>query len=204
MKNQICFLLLLVPLLCGVGGAPAQGVDPNLKSFYHEADDEEQMFSYKTNDGQSREETVSWDKDTGKIVISGWYRYLGPDGVLYTVQYVADENGFQPLGAHLPGADPNPDLYAISTPYKTKDNQWRDETVEIDPNTGKLVISGWYRYVGPDGVTYQVKYVADENGYRPLGMHLPGADLSDPNAFSVFTPLVDSGVSRTVLLSLVG
>ncbi|XP_061500996.1 flexible cuticle protein 12 isoform X2 [Anopheles gambiae] len=88
--------------------------------------------------------------------------------------------------------------------YKTKDNQWRDETVETDPKTGKLVISGWYRYVGPDGVTYQVKYVADENGYRPLGMHLPGADLSDPTAFSVLTPLVDSGVSRTVLLSLVG
>ncbi|XP_035914185.1 uncharacterized protein LOC118513017 isoform X2 [Anopheles stephensi] len=88
--------------------------------------------------------------------------------------------------------------------YKTTDNQWRDETVEINPKTGTLVISGWYRYTGPDGVIYQVKYVADENGYRPLGAHLPGADLSDPNAFSVFTPLVDTGISRTVLLSLVG
>ncbi|XP_053666329.1 larval cuticle protein 65Ag1-like [Anopheles marshallii] len=97
-------------------GAPAQGVDPNLTSFYHEADDTEQMFSYRTKDGQSREETTSWDPETGKLVISGWYRYIGPDGVYYTVQYVADENGFQPLGAHLPGADPNPDLYAISTP----------------------------------------------------------------------------------------
>uniref|UniRef100_A0A182IKK8 Uncharacterized protein n=2 Tax=Anopheles atroparvus TaxID=41427 RepID=A0A182IKK8_ANOAO len=87
--------------------------------------------------------------------------------------------------------------------YKTKDGQWRDETVEVDGTTGKLKISGWYRYTGPDGEIYQVKYVADENGFRPLGTHLPGADLSDPNAFGVFSPLAD-GVSRTVLLSLVG
>ncbi|XP_058122948.1 larval cuticle protein 65Ag1-like [Anopheles ziemanni] len=87
--------------------------------------------------------------------------------------------------------------------YKTKDGQWRDETVEVDAATGKLVISGWYRYVGTDGEIYQVKYVADENGFRPLGTHLPGADLSDPSVFGVFTPLAD-GISKTVLLSLVG
>ncbi|XP_049299976.1 larval cuticle protein 65Ag1-like [Anopheles funestus] len=108
-------------------------------------------------------------------------------------------------------ADYNIDHYEISSDpngqtfsYKTLDNQWRDETVEINPKTGALVISGWYRYTGPDGIIYQVKYVADENGFRPLGTHLPGADLSDPNAFNVLTPLVDSGISRTVLLSLVG
>ncbi|XP_053663800.1 larval cuticle protein 65Ag1-like [Anopheles marshallii] len=96
------------------------------------------------------------------------------------------------------------DTNGQSFSYKTLDNQWRDETVELNPKTGVVVISGWYRYIGPDGITYQVKYVADENGFRPLGTHLPGANLTDPNAFNVFTPLVDSGVSRTVLLSLVG
>ncbi|XP_058066015.1 larval cuticle protein 65Ag1-like [Anopheles bellator] len=85
--------------------------------------------------------------------------------------------------------------------YRTKDGQTRDETVRW--SDGKLVISGWYRYIGPDGVAYQVRYVADENGYRPLGMHLPGANLSDPSAFNILTPLA-VGISRTVLLSLVG
>ncbi|XP_049298313.1 endocuticle structural glycoprotein ABD-5-like isoform X3 [Anopheles funestus] len=118
MNHKICLKVLLVTFVVySAHGAPAQGVDPNLKSFYHDADDTEQMFSYRTNDGQAREETTSWDPQTGKLVISGWYRYVGPDGVFYTVQYVADENGFQPLGAHLPGADPNPDLYTISTPF---------------------------------------------------------------------------------------
>lgn len=34
--------------------------------------------------------------------ITGEYSYPGPDGVLYTVRYVADETGFHPEGAHIP------------------------------------------------------------------------------------------------------
>jgi len=39
-------------------------------------------------------------------VIQGSYSYYGADGVLYTVTYIADENGFQPQGSHLPTAAP--------------------------------------------------------------------------------------------------
>uniref|UniRef100_A0AAG5DEX1 Uncharacterized protein n=1 Tax=Anopheles atroparvus TaxID=41427 RepID=A0AAG5DEX1_ANOAO len=109
------FTLLVAIALIETNGAPAQDVDPNLQNFLIEADDTEQSFSFRTKDGQAREETTSWEN--GKLVISGWYRYRAPDGVFYTVQYVADENGFQPLGAHLPGADPDPDKYDLSTPF---------------------------------------------------------------------------------------
>lgn len=36
------------------------------------------------------------------VVVRGSFSYQGNDGQQYVVTYVADENGFQPQGAHLP------------------------------------------------------------------------------------------------------
>lgn len=43
------------------------------------------------------------------LVHTGSYSYTAPDGTLITVTYVSDENGFQPVGDHLPTPPPIPD-----------------------------------------------------------------------------------------------
>lgn len=42
-----------------------------------------------------------------------------------------------------------------------------------NPETEAQVAQGSYSYTGPDGVPYQITYIADENGFRPQGAHLP-------------------------------
>ncbi|XP_026750975.1 mucin-21-like [Galleria mellonella] len=81
-------------------------------------------FSYETGNGIKREE-VAYDKVLPKAkgrsansneggensdsdesneihVQKGSYSYTAPDGTVITVRYIADENGFRPIGKHLP------------------------------------------------------------------------------------------------------
>jgi len=40
--------------------------------------------------------------DSEVVVMRGSYEYIGADGVTYVVDWIADENGFQPSAPHLP------------------------------------------------------------------------------------------------------
>ncbi|EDV95668.1 GH15652 [Drosophila grimshawi] len=62
-------------------------------------------FFYETSDGISRQETAKL-KNAGTeleaIAVQGSVKWVGPDGIHYKLNYLADENGFQPQGEHLP------------------------------------------------------------------------------------------------------
>lgn len=49
--------------------------------------------------------------------MEGSYTYTGPDGVQYTVNYIADENGFHPQGAHIPTPPPIPEAIQRSLAF---------------------------------------------------------------------------------------
>uniref|UniRef100_A0A1I8MUN3 Cuticle protein n=1 Tax=Musca domestica TaxID=7370 RepID=A0A1I8MUN3_MUSDO len=69
-------------------------------------------FVAETSDGFSRHEEGKLKEFPGDehdheghhaIVVHGTYSYKDPhDGKVYTVNYVADEKGFQPVGDHIP------------------------------------------------------------------------------------------------------
>ena len=58
-------------------------------------------FGFATSNGIEQQQSMVINPETGEISVYGVYQYLGADGRLYRVQYVADKNGFQPQGVHL-------------------------------------------------------------------------------------------------------
>ncbi|XP_059482159.1 endocuticle structural glycoprotein ABD-4-like [Neocloeon triangulifer] len=72
-------------------------------------------FGFDTANGISVDETgynkpiQSQDPENQNAqVAEGRFTYTGDDGQQYTITYVADENGFQPQGDHLPTPPPIP------------------------------------------------------------------------------------------------
>lgn len=48
----------------------------------------------------------------------GFFKYTGPDNVIYDVQYTANEEGFKPVGAHLPQPPAIPEAILRSLAYQ--------------------------------------------------------------------------------------
>ncbi|CAH0558129.1 unnamed protein product [Brassicogethes aeneus] len=146
-------------------------------------------YAYETSNGIAAEETAEL-KNAGSenesISVRGSYRFIGADGVTYEVTYIADENGFQPTALSAPqGQDKdativksemeNIGIDGFNWAYETSNGISAQETGELK-NAGteneSISVKGSYKYVGPDGQTYEVTYIADENGFQPQGAHL--------------------------------
>lgn len=60
--------------------------------------------------------------------------------------------------------------------YETSDGVSRSEQAELK-NAGTeneaLVVRGQISWIGADGQQYTISFIADEDGFRPEGAHLP-------------------------------
>ncbi|XP_050466821.1 endocuticle structural glycoprotein SgAbd-4-like [Cataglyphis hispanica] len=69
-------------------------------------------YNYETGNGiQAQEQGQLVKIKNGKedaLFVQGSFSYSDPDGKLIALNYVADENGFQPTGDHLPTVPPIP------------------------------------------------------------------------------------------------
>ncbi|KAI8040328.1 larval cuticle protein 65Ag1-like [Drosophila gunungcola] len=95
------FLIVFVALFAVALAAPTSEIlrsesDVGPESF---------KFDWETSDGQAAQ-AVGQLNNVGSehesLAVHGSYRFVSDDGVTYEVKYTADENGFQPQGAHLP------------------------------------------------------------------------------------------------------
>nr|XP_027239189.1 endocuticle structural glycoprotein ABD-4-like [Penaeus vannamei] len=81
---------------------------PILRDDRVHEDDGRYNLDVETANGISMSQSGSPDGPDGAIVKAGQYSYTAPDGSLIEIKFVANENGFQPQGAHLPVAPSSP------------------------------------------------------------------------------------------------
>ncbi|XP_067645163.1 larval cuticle protein 65Ag1-like [Eurosta solidaginis] len=79
--------------------------DVQVVNFDSKADPESYSYKLDTSDGTHHDETGHLEHagtEQEAIVVQGSFSFVAGDGQKYTVKYIADENGFQPQGDHLP------------------------------------------------------------------------------------------------------
>ncbi|CAK1604165.1 unnamed protein product [Parnassius mnemosyne] len=72
-------------------------------------------FAFEQSDGTKKEEQGELRNagtDEEFVAMKGSYSWLGPDNVLYTITYTADENGFNPTIEQGPGGAIPPGVVA--------------------------------------------------------------------------------------------
>lgn len=65
------------------------------------------QYAYETGNGIQAQEQ-GYQKGADLQAAQGSFAFSAPDGAQYSITYTADENGFQPQGAHLPTPPPIP------------------------------------------------------------------------------------------------
>merc|ERR1711872_220602 len=114
-QSNMKSMILLSVFLAVAAAAPQETKVILIKSQTQNRDTEKQeySFSYETENGISVSESgvqkqIGDKPEEAGTVSQGKYSYP-EDSVTYTVTWVADENGFQAKGDHLPTPPPMPE-----------------------------------------------------------------------------------------------
>ncbi|XP_019895411.2 larval cuticle protein 65Ag1-like [Musca domestica] len=98
------FIIVFAALFALALAAPA---DVEIVRSDSDVGPESFQYAFETSDGTKAEaqgQLNNAGSEQEAIAVRGSFSFVADDGQTYTVNYVADENGFQPQGAHLPVA----------------------------------------------------------------------------------------------------
>merc|ERR1712135_48727 len=108
--NMKLIVLIAVVALASARPDVLEEKKPNVAIISSSADGDlngNYKFNFETEDGVKRDQEGSLKQITDEgAVASGSYSYTDPDGNVVSLSFVADENGFQPTGDHLPKPHP--------------------------------------------------------------------------------------------------
>ncbi|XP_060516889.1 endocuticle structural glycoprotein SgAbd-2-like [Cylas formicarius] len=93
--------------------------------------------SFQTSNGISIQEQGqlknAGSKNGEAQEVQGTIQYSSPDGTPVQLQYIADENGFQPQGGHLPVPPPIPDAIQKSIEWNAAHPEEQQEQAQQQP-----------------------------------------------------------------------
>ncbi|XP_063621458.1 endocuticle structural glycoprotein ABD-5-like [Cydia splendana] len=119
MKLFVVFALVAVAGAAAQQRAPRQNIIRSAINLLRSTSDNDGLgnyaFAYEQDNGQKQEEQGTLKNagtDDEALSVKGTYEWVGPDGVTYTVNYVADENGYQPTIEQGPGGGVPPGVVA--------------------------------------------------------------------------------------------
>ncbi|XP_067631791.1 endocuticle structural glycoprotein SgAbd-3 [Eurosta solidaginis] len=96
-------------------------------------------YHYELDDGSKATQNGVLKPVEGQFsgeAIQGNFAFVADDGKEYAIQYIADELGYRPVGAHLPTPPPVPESVLKSLKY-LEEHPYNPETIQKKPRKQK-------------------------------------------------------------------
>ncbi|XP_035789684.1 cuticle protein CP14.6-like [Anopheles albimanus] len=104
MKTTSVCLLVAVFVVAAVA-IPVPDKNAETLRYDNDVNADSYSYQYETSNGISAQEAGELKATGGEasaLAVRGTFSFTADDGQVYTVNYIADENGFRPEGEHLP------------------------------------------------------------------------------------------------------